>query len=989
MRRTIARAPFDWSVVACALLLAPALPSWAQEPVAPPAAADEEEAAAPEALRLIRGLLRDGLEEAALGQIRSFLENHPANPAAAEMRFHEGRILLARGEADDAAERLVLLLEHHPESPYAAEGAYLCAVAERLRGRLEEAERLFVRALGEENLPGKLRRAAGLRLASVRRGLGRCEEALEALAPLEANAAVLLERARCRYALKDFKNARRDLTGALKPSAPGEAALAPEEEREARRMLGLIAFHEKRYKEARDILAPLVHGETDASGIFPQTESALAWTHYHLGDYGQAYDMVRRRSPALHLSEREEALLAARGALVRGEDGAAREALAALLESETEDAEAHALLGRILRRAGDAEGAAEHLRRAARLLPVSEGAALQFDVGEIHYGEMRDFPAARRIFEALAATPGHDMRAPCMLYAARSALGEGDRTGALAWLAALVEEYPQDSTAEEAYYLLTELYTALGRHENALGMTEIFLREFSDSPHGPAALLRKADLEERLGDPGAAASSYRFFLARYPEDRASPRAHLSLARVLSAQEAWGEAVEVLKALRKKFPDSEEARQEASHEAGRALLEMKRTEEALAAFLEDAALNPPRGYYWAARAALAAEDAEQAVAYFEKAHEAAPRGDLGREALLEAAKIALSSGDEESGAALLRRLREGDVLYARYAQTALERHFLGQGKVKEALEEIPGFMRANPAVALDSGKILARAKERYEAGNANEARRDFEEIVEKFAASEAATEAHFHLGEIAFAEGDMQASDAHNRSALEGRLPDALRARAHYRLGAAAFERKDFSRAARHFDEAEKAPAEALRGLRPTILYLAGVCYEQEHEPEEARRRYLGFAEALEDRAVMQDEQLRAALFLQREGYAQDSLALCEALLAVVETEDLRTEVQFYLAENYKTLGDLDRALLEYLKVTYLHPENAMWAVTARFEAGQIYEKQGKWDEAVKLYRRIAEAAPGSTQSEAARRRLEEIVERGAESPPELSSEEVE
>ncbi|UCF80223.1 MAG: tetratricopeptide repeat protein [Acidobacteriota bacterium] len=984
------RAPLGWSAVACALLLAPALPSRAQEPpVAPPAAADEEEAAAPEALRLIRGLLRDGLEEAALGQIRSFLENHPANPAAAEMRFHEGRILLARGEADDAAECLSLLLEQHPESPYAAEGAYLCAVAERLRGRPGEAERLFVRALGEENLPDKLRRAAGLRLAAVRRGLGRCEEALEALAPLEASAAVLLESARCRYALKDFKNARRDLTGALKPSAPGEAALEPEEEREARRMLGFIAFHEKRYKEARDILAPLVYGETDASGIFPQTESALAWTHYHLGDYGQAYDMVRRRSPALRLSEREEALLAARGALARGEDGAAREALTAVLESEPEDAEAHALLGEILRRAGDAEGAAEHLRRASRLLPVSEGAALLFDVGEIHYGEMRDFHAARRIFEALAATPGHGMRAPSMLYAARSALGEGDRAGALAWLAALVEEYPQNSsTAEEAYYLLTELYTALGQHENALGMTEIFLREFSDSPRGPAALLRKSDLEERLGASEEAASSYRFFLARYPEDRAAPRAHLLLARVLSAQGAWSEAVEVLKALRKKFPDSEESRQDAPHETGRALLETERAEEALAAFLEDAALNPPRGHYWAARAALAAEDAEQAVAYFEKAHEAAPHGDLGQEALREAAKIALSSGDEESSVALLRRLRKGDVLYARYAQTALERHFLGQGKVKEALEEIPEFMRGNPAVALDSGKILVRAKGRYEAGNINEARRDFEEILEKFPNSEAAAEAHFHLGEIAFAEGRMQASDAHNRSALEGRLPDAFRARAHYRLGASAFERKDFSQAARHFDEAEKTPAKALRGLRPTILYLAGVCYEQEHEPEEARRRYLGFAEALEDRAAMQDEQLRAALFLQREGYAQDSLALCEALLAVVETEDLRTEVQFYLAENYKTLGDLDRALLEYLKVTYLHPENAMWAVTARFEAGQIYEKQGKWDEAVKLYRRIAEAAPGSAQSEAARRRLEEITEHGAESPPELSSEEV-
>ena len=72
-------------------------------------------------------------------------------------------------------------------------------------------------------------------------------------------------------------------------------------------------------------------------------------------------------------------------------------------------------------------------------------------------------------------------------------------------------------------------------------------------------------------------------------------------------------------------------------------------------------------------------------------------------------------------------------------------------------------------------------------------------------------------------------------------------------------------------------------------------------------------------------------------------------------------------------GDLEQAVIEYLKVAYLHRSQAMWAVTAEYEAAKAYEKLHRFMEAENLYRGIkARYGAESEWAQAAEKRLKAL-----------------
>ena len=73
----------------------------------------------------------------------------------------------------------------------------------------------------------------------------------------------------------------------------------------------------------------------------------------------------------------------------------------------------------------------------------------------------------------------------------------------------------------------------------------------------------------------------------------------------------------------------------------------------------------------------------------------------------------------------------------------------------------------------------------------------------------------------------------------------------------------------------------------------------------------------------------------------------------VEDTDFNAQVQYDIAEAHELNGDIDEAVVEYLKVSYMYPRNAFWAARAELKCAAVLESLQRWDQAIKVYERLS------------------------------------
>ena len=86
--------------------------------------------------------------------------------------------------------------------------------------------------------------------------------------------------------------------------------------------------------------------------------------------------------------------------------------------------------------------------------------------------------------------------------------------------------------------------------------------------------------------------------------------------------------------------------------------------------------------------------------------------------------------------------------------------------------------------------------------------------------------------------------------------------------------------------------------------------------------------------------------------------------------DLACEINFELAEVYETQGDMEKAASEFLKISYLYPNNMIYLGRAQLRAAKLYEDLNKPEEALKVYQKIANST--SNQADFAREKVEKL-----------------
>ncbi len=156
---------------------------------------------------------------------------------------------------------------------------------------------------------------------------------------------------------------------------------------------------------------------------------------------------------------------------------------------------------------------------------------------------------------------------------------------------------------------------------------------------------------------------------------------------------------------------------------------------------------------------------------------------------------------------------------------------------------------------------------------------------------------------------------------------------------------------------------------------AGILMDMGRE-EESLTTYQVILEKSPQRLIP-ERRLKLALLAQeknRWNLAQDMLADLWQEREELD-ESIQAEILFWLGEGAQHREDMQEALDYYLRLAWQFPGQNIWAVTAMYRAGLIYEQRGFLDTARNLFQTVLKNADRDSQKEAAQQRLDAIESR--------------
>ncbi len=156
------------------------------------------------------------------------------------------------------------------------------------------------------------------------------------------------------------------------------------------------------------------------------------------------------------------------------------------------------------------------------------------------------------------------------------------------------------------------------------------------------------------------------------------------------------------------------------------------------------------------------------------------------------------------------------------------------------------------------------------------------------------------------------------------------------------------------------------------LYMTADALAKSGRSDKASELFKRVIDDYPDEKGFDAERLNIGLFFLKEKEYDLSFKSFMQVISSAEDDRLKVEAHFWLGETFQGSGRLEEAVIEYLKISYLYPENDMWAGTAKFRAGEIFEMQGRADEAIMIYQKLSSKYKGDERGKFAAKRLEEI-----------------
>lgn len=508
-----------------------------------------------------------------------------------------------------------------------------------------------------------------------------------------------------------------------------------------------------------------------------------------------------------------------------------------------------------------------------------------------HYG-----PASAQLEDFLRNNAGHELSGAAQYSLGWSYFKMGEYEKAIPPLETFIENYepppialfPYDTDTRlrlgDAYYATGDYASAIQQYQKAIGA----------EPGGDYAMFQVANSHYRAEQTYEAVTTFRRFLRIYPYSRLREQAQYNIAYIYLNTGNYTQAIEEFQTVISKYPNTSWA---------------------------------ARSQYNIGDAYYNAGEYDRAVAAYKKLMNEYPKSDYIIEAVNGIQYAQLSAGQPDSSTAILEEFlakhpqaRTADRLRYRKAENLLQ-----AGDYENAIEELRQYIRItnNQQALPDAHFNLAGAYE--QTGQTGQAVEAYQVVVNSYFESERAAPSLAALGNIAYEQGNYQASFDYFSKMLEKGSSYVLEARI---------------------------------GMGNAQLAMDGI--------EEARKQYEAALERNGNYAPANVGLGKVALRNENYSEAGDLLSL----VAEANTTEVGAEAQYLLGVVEQRQGQYRQALDAYTNVAVLYEAFDEWVAKALLRSAECHIQLGNPGEARNLLNTVAEDYPESPEAREAQRLLQ-------------------
>ena len=536
------------------------------------------------------------------------------------------------------------------------------------------------------------------------------------------------------------------------------------------------------------------------------------------------------------------------------------------------------------------------------------------------------------------------------------------------------------AVAEEASYRMFGLLLRQGLSDSALGAGARFLGAYPGSAHAAAVLANLGDLAMTMKKPAQAAPFYQKLTGEFAYTSLAGAAEERLGEALAAAGDTEAALSAYAGILERQADNPlgDGRTPATVllALGRLHRETGDAEGAkrfLSSILEMDQTGPIAGEAYTTLGLIYRDEGllETATSYFRRAEGAAPGAGVTRDI----ADLLFENGDYREAIKEYTQLSASAVDTAReYFDAQIIIAMIRSGEAQNAEKAIAAFgkkygdARDEPALfEVEKGLIQFRAEE-YAA-----AMKTFRHVADTYEDSPSGPTAMYWIGKTLEATEKSPEAIAYLEKLLADHPQSPVVMRVHLALGNLYYAAEKWDQAIKQYRLVVDDPHPD-NGLLPSAMSNLIETYEVAGAYDGAltlTRRYLDLYPGADDAF---DKKIKIGILYDHLGYYDQAVLQLQGLLDEAGS-DLEGEIRYYIAEANYHKGDYQQAILDFLKVPYLVTKKGKidWTANSLYMSGQSYEKMGRYDQALTMYKQIVDRAGiDETFRSAARKEIDRV-----------------